>query len=250
MKTINKILQIFGVKLSKLYSNPANLGIVKQKWLVEHLGIPCQTIFDVGANRGQSLIVYKNMFPEAAIHAFEPFPSAFNNLRECAKNIPNVFTNPTAISDSCGVDIFYINHLEDTNSLLKRPESGKQYYPDHAKLKSNMHIPTITIDHYASENNISNIDILKMDIQGGELRALHGAREMLSRNAISIIYTEVFFIEHYANSPLMHDILNFLSTYGFSLYNICNATSAPDGQLRYADVIIISNYLRNMLENK
>jgi len=39
-----------------------------------------RTIFDIGANIGQTSAVYANLFPEAVIYAFEPFPDPFEQL--------------------------------------------------------------------------------------------------------------------------------------------------------------------------
>lgn len=42
----------------------------------------CVTIFDVGANAGQTIQRLREIFPQATIHAFEPGNNAFKALRE------------------------------------------------------------------------------------------------------------------------------------------------------------------------
>src|SRR5690606_3866529 len=47
-----------------------------------------------------------------------------------------------------------------------------------------------TIDQFCRDQNISNIDFLKLDIEGHEMAALRGASEMLNKNAIRFIQFE------------------------------------------------------------
>ena len=41
---------------------------------------PSPVIFDVGANVGQSVGMFKQVFPSGMIHSFEPSPSTFREL--------------------------------------------------------------------------------------------------------------------------------------------------------------------------
>ena len=43
-------------------------------------GIEVQTIFDVGAWIGNSGVAYREHFPKATVHAFEPFPDSFEEV--------------------------------------------------------------------------------------------------------------------------------------------------------------------------
>jgi hypothetical protein len=47
-----------------------------------------------------------------------------------------------------------------------------------------------TLDEYCREKNISRIDFLKLDVEGHELKALAGAKEMLSAGKIDRIQFE------------------------------------------------------------
>ena len=48
-----------------------------------------------------------------------------------------------------------------------------------------------------------------MDIQGGELMALHGASQLLKTRSIDLIYCEVVFVEQYVNQADFHQICRF-----------------------------------------
>ena len=47
-----------------------------------------------------------------------------------------------------------------------------------------------TIDNYCNENKIDRIDLLKLDVEGHELKILKGASQMLAKNKISNIQVE------------------------------------------------------------
>ena len=97
--------------------------------------------------------------------------------------------------------------------------------------KTKQDVETITIDEVMKLNNINKIDILKFDIQGGELMALQGAMNALQQKKISLIYTEALFVPHYENNPLLRDLWNCLEQYGYSLFDIYDMYRATNGQL-------------------
>jgi hypothetical protein len=74
----------------------------------------------------------------------------------------------------------------------------------------------------ASSKNLRHIDLLKMDIQGGEYEALHGATELLANGAIDLIYSEAFFVPMYANQPLFGDLVSYLAKWNYRLHLIYN----------------------------
>ncbi len=49
------------------------------------------TIFDIGANKGQSVNRFKSLFINSMIHSFEPDLNAFNEMKSKYSNLKNVF---------------------------------------------------------------------------------------------------------------------------------------------------------------
>jgi hypothetical protein len=83
-------------------------------------------------------------------------------------------------------------------------------------------VRVITVDSFAASKNLRHIDLLKMDIHGGECEALHGATELLANSAIDLIYSEAFFAPMYANQPLIGDLVSYLAKWNYRLHLIYN----------------------------
>ena len=85
-----------------------------------------------------------------------------------------------------------------------------------AMLKSIGSIDTTSLDQFSKENNIKDVDFIKIDIQGAELDVFKGGRETLK--AVVAIVSEVEFIPIYVEQPLFGDVCSFLSENEFMFH--------------------------------
>jgi FkbM family methyltransferase len=216
-----------------------------QKEFIEKLGVSDPVIFDIGAHMGETVNRYKGLFKDSSVYCFEPFPDNVRFLRSRYSSDPTIHVFDQAVSDSCGMKTFYVNENDATNSLLPRDKSGRRYYSKAAAAKTQLDIETITIDEVMKQHGIESVDILKLDIQGGELMALQGAEKALHQQRISILYSEALFVPHYENNPLLRDLWNYLQQFGYTIFNIYDLYRAANGQLRFADVIFVSKQVRS-----
>lgn len=201
-------------------------------------------ILDAGFHNGQTSRKYRQFFPSSKIWGFEPTSDLYlNSLKSFSKD-DKLIIQQKAISDKVGFTEFCINNISSTNSLLPRNEKGKKYFSPEADLKEKIQVKTTTIDQIIKDQDLDKIDILKMDIQGGELMALKGAIQALENQKIDLIYLEMFFIEHYSNSPMYFDLAKMLSDYGYKIFSLYDLRYAADGQLRYCDGIFLSEKFR------
>lgn len=206
--------------------------------------VSAPTIFDVGAHQGQTAKRYAALFPSARIVSFEPTPASFSELARTAATVERIDAHQLAIGEACGATTFHLGPVSQTNSLLRRPSVGRRYYPERAQLDRSIDVEVTTLDTFCEQRSLSRIDLLKMDIQGGELAALRGARSLLERHAIGVIFTEVMFVPHYEDAPLYHDIAAYLAGHGYSLYNLFIAEHGTNGQARYGDALFVSPRVR------
>lgn len=204
-------------------------------------------IFDVGAYIGQISKTYKEIFPGATIYCFEPFPESFQKLEELSAD-QKIKAYQLAVSDHTDKTTLYVNADVTCNSFFPRPKDGAHYYPEKAKHIGRIEVDTTTIDGFCDAEHIEQIDILKLDVEGAEIKALTGACEKLSSCAISLIYIEVMFTAHYEDGCLYHELAGFLEQYGYTLFNFYNLKRAKNGQLRWGNAIFLSPEQRKQIE--
>ena len=187
-----------------------------------------KVIFDVGANVGQTAKTYRSLFPSAEIWSFEPFPASYESLSRALSD-QRFHPVPLALSDQIATTTLNIGGASITNSLLVREtHTGKT-----------IQIQTDTVDHFCSEHGISNIDILKVDVEGAESRVFKGAQEMFSRRAVRSVFVEVYFDPVYEGMPLMWDLHAQLGEAGFRLHGLYSLWAGKNGLLSFGNALYI-----------
>jgi FkbM family methyltransferase len=214
------------------------------------------TVFDVGANIGQSVHKYRAAMPAARIVSFEPLPQAYRQLRVVADRDGNVVANPFALHASDGRREFLSNRggANQTSSFLPPATDVDHSYPRHAfELEKKLEVETKTLDSYCREQGVERIDVLKLDTQGTELDVLRGAEQMLKRGAISMAHVEIVFAPIYADNPLYHDIAAFMESHGMDLFRIYYMNFGVAGRQIGGDALfverkLLKRYLDSRLE--
>jgi FkbM family methyltransferase len=142
---------------------------------------------DVGTNFGwYTSLMAMRIGPTGAIHAFEPMPQSFDELKqnyELMGSPPNVVLNNLALGDQCGtVQIHMFAGLTSGHASLAAKASIDSTTFD-CKL--------ITLDSYLIENAIDRVDFVKVDIEGAELMFLKGAERLFKQDVPPIFMMEM-----------------------------------------------------------
>ena len=83
-------------------------------------------VFDVGANRGQSIAFFKKNFPSVTILAFEPSPTVFLKLQKKSENKKNISLLELALGAAKGEAVFF-EHLLDETSTMSPPNPNSTW---------------------------------------------------------------------------------------------------------------------------
>jgi FkbM family methyltransferase len=164
-------------------------------------------VFNCGANVGVFTRTALNRGAWLVV-AIEPAPNTVECLR---RNFSREVTEGRVIVVPKGVwdhpDVLELALGDDGNS------TGDSFVFARNE-KKKVKVPLTTIDILANEMRLSRVDFIKMDIEGAELRALHGSEDTLRKFkpdlAISLYHKEDDFI----TIPAWIDNLNL----GYRLY--------------------------------
>ncbi len=141
---------------------------------------------DVGAHHGlYTLLASKLVGPTGRVIAFEPSPRERKRLMKHLRinGAHNVEVDNSALAAKTGeTELYLADSLNDWCNSLRKPPNGAQQV---------VTVPTKTLDELVSQRNVSRIDLLKLDIEGGELDALLGAEKTLASHQRPVILIEV-----------------------------------------------------------
>ncbi len=193
------------------------------------------TIIDVGANKGQTIVFFKKIFPRLKIFAFEP-SETYKFLEKKYHDDKNIKLSNVAIDKKKGKKKFYYHKFKSYNTsglsgFYKINKDSK----DHIRLKSSERNKILKeINFSYSVNCMSlddifkkkiNIDLLKIDTQGNELNVLKGSKKLLKN--IKFIKLELMLYDYYEKSYSISDIDLFLKKYNFKIFNILEVQQNP-----------------------
>jgi FkbM family methyltransferase len=148
------------------------------------------TIFDVGANIGN----YTNLLHDLTVctgggisfHLFEPAQSCYNSLVERFHHHDNFTLNHFGLSNNEEkATIFYDAEKSGLASLYKRDLA---HYSVEMNMSEEIYLKRAC--DYIEEHAVEHIDLLKIDVEGHELKVLEGFRSYLNADFIDYIQFE------------------------------------------------------------
>lgn len=213
----NEIYEIQGFKLKKGRTTrlPILTGEVEpsQTTLMKKIVKPGMTVFDLGANFGWfTLVLSKLVGNSGRVYSFEVDPYLVNILKENVElnSLSNVSIEPVAVSNKTGTSQFSLNESYDTRNQLESITKSAQ----------TIEVKTIYLDDFCINEELDKIDLIKMDIEGSELKALQGMKKIIYQNPSLKIIME--FNQNALNSvgDSPERMIDFLVNEGFTIEEI------------------------------
>lgn len=178
-----------------------------------------KNILELGSRDGQVSIHLSRYFPTANIYAFECNPEAIKTCKEKLKGHNQVRLVEKAVSDTTGAVDFYAVNLQKSPSKNLGGSSMfifNHEYPNDDLYQEKISVESVKLGQWCADNKIGEVDMIWMDLQGSELRALKGLGELIKH--VKVIYTEVEFKPVYKEQPLFDDLHQYLSELNFRLH--------------------------------
>jgi FkbM family methyltransferase len=195
-------------------------------------------IFDVGANRGQTVERLLRLYPAPLIHCFEPSPSTFHELRAAYGEYPNIAINNLGLgANPCTLELAETS-VSEYSSFLE-PGSAE------VTVVGRSSVPVSTVDAYCSKNGIGTIDILKSDTQGFDYQVLRGADVMFTRGAVKLVVCELTMDDSYTKIDRFDQMFSFMAERGFQLFGVYDQHWRHN-RLSWADVMFIRHDFATM----
>jgi len=146
-------------------------------------------IIDCGSNIGLSIIFFKREYPLSRIIGFEPDAESFGFLKDNIKrnNLSNIEIHNSAVYDVAGMIDFYSDL--DRKSFVGMSVT-RRLAEKNLRLKVTK-VPSVLLSEYFSEP----VDLLKMDIEGAELKVI---RELHHKHKLRLV--KQMFIEYHHNT--------------------------------------------------
>ncbi len=197
-------------------------------------GLKCNSIMDVGANKGGWSRLAKAVFPKAQFYLIEPQREMEIYLKKFTYHFPNSLYFLKGVGSEN--EILTLTVWDDLvgSSLLPKEnisllQSGKQ-----------RKIDIVKIDDLIVENNIIIPEIIKLDIQGFELEALKGAESTFGVTEVYIVEVSLFSFSDTPGMPILSDVISFMLERNYVVYDFAGFLRRPfDGALGQCDICFV-----------
>lgn len=230
---LRRILGRAGFSLHRWPTNRFD-GMQDALLLLRRSGYSPGVIIDAGANVGNWTRMARSVFHGATIHLVEPQPACRKALDDLSRRTPGLMVHAVALTEP-GIDRVRIvgggEKGGGTGGYVARPGECES---------AAVECPATTLDCLLADRvEREHRALLKLDLEGHELPALQGARRLL--DVVEVLLTELQFFDINDNGlPVFADVVGFLRTRGFELYDFACLHQRPrDLRLCMGDVVFV-----------
>jgi FkbM family methyltransferase len=171
------------------------------------------TIFDVGANRGQSAREFRRACPDADIYAFEPVGGTFEMLSAAVQGDSKTRCFRNALGDR-----------QATLKMAAKPGDLKNRIGDGDRGED---VDVIAGDQFCGSQGIESISFLKIDAEGYDLKVCQGFAGMFEAEAVDLVQVEAALNPQNTRHVPLEAFRDCLSPFGYSLFRMYDQDGTP-----------------------
>lgn len=222
-KQLNNFLErLFGFRIKfyksyrkiNIHKNQASTGLSLLndfKFIKSNTEIEIRNFFEIGANYCQdSYFAFKYFkLNKDNVYCFEPVPSIYNEIKDLGFKI-----YPKAVSNFNGSSSININ--KDLNSKNNSGLSSlKTSNLSNISISETIVVECLRMDFFIKNNNISEIDFVKIDVEGNDFEVIEGFGEKIQ--LVKALQVETSNISIFKNEKTLEEIFNYLVSKNFVL---------------------------------
>ncbi len=183
--------------------------------LISRLARGARMIFDIGANIGWYSLHLSQREPQAKIYAFEPVPTTHQRLlTNLARNDAGARVTPVSdgLSDAPGAFDMFVPATSGSPAA-----SLSELHPGEGNRRVSCRFTTL--DKFIDDNEIEQLDFLKCDVEGAELRVLKGGVNSLARFKPAVV---IELLRKWSAAFGYHpnDVLDLFAALGYVCYGV------------------------------
>jgi FkbM family methyltransferase len=171
-------------------------------------------VIDGGAFTGDMATYFsKKVGPTGKVYSLEPYPMNMRLLRNHLSHykLNNVVPINVALWNIKDVIPFYLSDYTNAGSPLKEFRKVNQH--------SKVIVRSNTLDNIVKEYNIPKIDYIWLNIEGSEVNALEGMKQVLTSDNVKLCISTHKVTESYINTQ---DVIDLLKSYGYQCNTVEN----------------------------
>lgn len=156
-------------------------------------------IIDLGANIGDTVIYFKDLYPKSTIFAFEPHPLAFKHLQ---KNVAlNNFKSIKLFNEAIGYKKGLLTLSDNQENVFNSASiiDDQNIHNSKNQVKFKVHVNKLS--SYPVISNLKKVDLIKMDVEGSESEILDDIKDILMK-------TKKIILEYHILDKLTHNSLD------------------------------------------
>ena len=140
----------------------------------------------------------------------------------------------TAIAAQAGSAVMYVSRWDVSSSMLPFAQAQHDNFPFTEEARRET-VAVATLSDCVTREAIEGTALLKLDVQGYELAALHGCEDLIAK--FKYVYVEASFVELYIGQALATDVVAYLFSKGFKLICVANPSTGNANRPIQADFL-------------
>ena len=165
-------------------------------------------IVDVGCGYGEWTKKLLNIFPMSNFYLYDADKNNFEKLDLLKENNKNIHFKICLLSDDNRPYKFY--NMGYGSSIFEEQTTHNRDIEEISSTTLNQELP----DELKNQNN----NLIKLDVQGSELKVLEGLKDTI--NSFEVIILEVSIHNYNKDSPLFDKVMNYMVEKNYRLYDL------------------------------